>query len=110
MGLHHQYQGNDAGLAVWDEWSQSSHKYNTHEMPSKWKSFKRDNAGKAVTAASILALTNSQNSDEKPKPLTESTHKVIPFDADKMLPSTLARFVKTISESMLCPPDFMVRV
>jgi hypothetical protein len=107
MALHHQYQGNDEGFYLWDEWSQPSHKYNIHEMPSKWKSFKRDNAGKTVTAASILALTNSQNSDEKPKPLTESTHKVMPFDADKMLPSKLARFVKTISESMLCPPDFI---
>ena len=37
MGLKNEF--GDKGLQLWDEWSQSSEKYNASEIPKKWESF-----------------------------------------------------------------------
>ena len=37
----------------------------------------------------------------------EPPKKVLPFDADNILPEVLKPFVNSLSKSMLCPPDFI---
>ena len=57
MALHHQYDGDVVGFEIWDGWSQTSSKYNPHEMEAKWKTFKADLTKQdPIAAASILRL------------------------------------------------------
>lgn len=46
----------DDGFQVWDDWSKNSDKYSPKEMPSKWKSFKRE----GVSVGTILYLAMQQ--------------------------------------------------
>lgn len=39
MALHHQGEGDDAWLELWDEWSQGSEKYRDGECEDKWSGF-----------------------------------------------------------------------
>lgn len=55
MALHHQFDGGDDGLALWDEWSQKSHHYDADEIINKWPTFsERPDGRMPVTVASIL--------------------------------------------------------
>lgn len=52
MALHHQFDGSDEGLHLWDEWSARGDKYRDGECDKRWKTF--DSSGKTpVTAAYI---------------------------------------------------------
>lgn len=104
MGFHHQYQGRDEGFNLWDTWSQSSHKYNPGDMQSKWKSFKRDNTEKSITAASILEMAKTLKN--QPRPLPEYKLRVLPFDYN-MIPDALVRYIKNTSDRIQCAPDFI---
>ncbi len=50
MALHHSYD--EDGFAMWDEWSQSSDKYDENAMQGKWDSFGKST--KVVTVGTIL--------------------------------------------------------
>ncbi|MDP2262660.1 MAG: phage/plasmid primase, P4 family [Hydrogenophaga sp.] len=41
MALHHEYDGSDAALALWQEWGSTSDKYEPGEDARKWRSFGR---------------------------------------------------------------------
>ena len=44
MALHHQYNGNEEGFKIWDEWSQTSDKYDgARPLDREWKRFDTDN-------------------------------------------------------------------
>ena len=53
IALHHQYQGSDAGLRLWCEWSkQDTNRYIKGEMAGKWGSFGR--SARKITFASVI--------------------------------------------------------
>lgn len=59
MALHHQFNGDEDGLDMWDEWSQRSASYDYHEITQKWKSFSEMPDGRSpVTVATILKAAN----------------------------------------------------
>jgi len=39
MALHHQFDGSDEGLELWDAWSQNSNKHKLRECAAKWRGF-----------------------------------------------------------------------
>jgi len=55
MALHHQFEGSDAALAIWDKWSARSDRYEDGECAKRWRSFNADTAG-GVTVRSLLML------------------------------------------------------
>lgn len=72
MALYHQYNGDDEGFALWDDWSSQGGKYEPDTMHARWRSFKADLRGtNPVTAATILQLAKQErrDSDEKKLPL-----------------------------------------
>lgn len=57
MALHHQYSGDEEGLALWDQWSQNSPKYDAQEVKFKWKGFNAlGGSGAPVTVATIMRM------------------------------------------------------
>lgn len=57
MALFHQFDGEDEGFALWDEWSETADNYDPDSLQRHWKSF--DISGKKrapVTARLILRL------------------------------------------------------
>lgn len=59
MALHHQYDGADIGLALFDDWSKTGSKYQgRNEIDNKWESFGADfsRSGGVVTCATVLQM------------------------------------------------------
>ena len=57
MALYHQFDGDEEGLILWDEWSSSAMNYDAEAIKAKWPSFEVEGKGRApVTARLILKL------------------------------------------------------
>lgn len=66
MGLFHQFEGEEIGFSIWDEWSSQGDKYNSHEMRDRWASFRADlTRQEPVTAATILRMAKAVKQKEK---------------------------------------------
>ena len=66
MALYHQYSGDATGFELWDEWSQTSSKYNANEMETKWQTFEANLLRQEpVTAATILRMARVTNDKEQ---------------------------------------------
>lgn len=58
MALHHQFDGDDDGLALWHEWSADAANYDPKALDSKWEGFKDAPAhATPITARYILKHT-----------------------------------------------------
>lgn len=56
MALHHEYQGSDAGLTLFDRWSSDGSKYpGTADIANKWQSFSGYD-GQPITIATLKKL------------------------------------------------------
>lgn len=62
QALHHEFDGDPEGLALWDETSQRCLMYDSEEMASKWETF-GNYAGQPRTIASIYKQANGDNDD-----------------------------------------------
>lgn len=57
MALHHQFDGDDAGFDLWNEWSETSMDYDLDELQRKWPTFEIVGKKRApLTARFILRL------------------------------------------------------
>lgn len=54
MALHHEY--GDAAWGVWDQWSQTSDRYDPRAARATWRSFGDAPAGRAVTIGTLIHL------------------------------------------------------
>lgn len=58
MALYHQYDGEQLGFDLWNEWSETADNYDHDALERHWKSFKIDGKKKApLTARFILRLS-----------------------------------------------------
>lgn len=63
MALHHETQGSDPGLALWDQWSARGKKYKGHaDLVTHWRSFRSDNKD-PVTVASLRVETAASDDE-----------------------------------------------
>lgn len=53
MALHHQFDGDEDGLALWHEWSEGASNYDADTLERKWNSF-ADEIGRNVTTVATL--------------------------------------------------------
>lgn len=66
MALHHQFDGDTEGFALWDGWSAGGSKYNGREMRSRWRSFAPDlRSTNPVTAATIIKMAREVHDRKK---------------------------------------------
>jgi predicted P-loop ATPase len=63
MAIHHETDGSDDGLAIWDQWSSLGEKYKgTSDLESHWRSFRLD-GNNPVTVASLRVDTAADISE-----------------------------------------------
>lgn len=63
MALHHQFDGEDEGWMLWDEWSQQGGKYNEGECERRYNTF--DTRGRSpITLATVKAMQTEAVSEE----------------------------------------------
>lgn len=66
MALHHQFNGDDEGLELWDAWSQASTAYDRNEIEEKWPSFSESPDGRMpVTVATLFKYANDAKAVEQ---------------------------------------------
>lgn len=53
MALHHQYEGDEKGLDIWNDWAIQSDKFNLDDSKSRWSSFGDFNKVNPTTFGSI---------------------------------------------------------
>lgn len=57
MALYHQFDGDEEGLKLWHEWSETADNYDHDALDTKWRSFSIDGKKRApITARLILKL------------------------------------------------------
>lgn len=57
MALFHQYDGEDLGLELWNEWAETADNYDADELDRRWKSFSINGKKRApITARYILRV------------------------------------------------------
>jgi hypothetical protein len=86
MALHHETQGSDEGLALWDEWSAGGAKYVEGEPAAQWASFGRY-AGRPLTCAYLLKHSAPSSAAEEPQ------DEAVPGDLFGALNWSVGRFV-----------------
>jgi hypothetical protein len=58
MALHHQFDGADEGMDLWNEWSETADNYDRDALERRWKDFDIDGKKRApITARFILRLS-----------------------------------------------------
>ncbi len=70
MGLYHQFDGDDEGFNIWNDWSQRGEKYDASVMDEHWVSFQADyRRTNPVTFASVIAMSKEEGIEETKPPL-----------------------------------------
>lgn len=136
MALHKEGEGREEFYQLGRDWSKTAgtddgyfdkeaQRVLPREMKksSKWRSFKKDDHPNAkdgryiehlynkyceygiFSGFNVIESTSKGNAERQPMAVSE--HKVMPFDADKMLPPALAHLVKDAANRMACSPDFI---
>jgi len=60
--LHHQFEGSDGGLVLFDTWSQNIQGYKDFDdCESKWRSFGKRSGGSVITFRSLIAQYNKKH-------------------------------------------------
>lgn len=99
MALHHQFEGGDDGMALWDEWSSESAHYDRDEMELKWPTFNTSPDGRsAVTVATLFKYANDARATEQ----TEKFERVLNVirttsDVDKLFKDVCKEVAKACS-------------
>lgn len=70
MALHHEFDGSDAALALWQDWGSRSAKYEPGEDARKWRSFGR--GSKQISLRWLLKICNTAREDSKAKQRREA--------------------------------------
>lgn len=76
MALHHEYQGDNDGLILWDSWSAKGVKYNLGETTKQWESF-GSYSGRPITAAYLLKIAKAEKQTDFFKTLKWSTSRFV---------------------------------
>jgi hypothetical protein len=127
FAIHHECQGDDTGLALWDEWSSGGATYpGSEDVECQWSSFRGPTPGRpSTTMASVIQMAKkggyvhtrpaeaANQADVRPEgewphplPLPDALLPVPPMLAE-MLPKELQPWLTDIAERMSVPLDFV---
>ena len=67
MALWHQFNGDEEGFELWDEWSMPSENYTgVEELRTRWAGFKPDPNQRTLTFATVRRMANIARMEENP--------------------------------------------
>lgn len=90
MALHHQFDGNEEGLQLWHEWSESAHNYDADALEFKWNSFHDEMGRNITTAATLIKLAKENRQEHSKEQFEKIQRKVKEATSEAELLSTLA--------------------
>ena len=91
MALHHQYDGNEEGLQLWHEWSESAHNYDSDVLERKWNSFHDDMGRNITTAASLIKMAKEHRQEHSKEQFEKIQRKVKETTSEVELLGSLAQ-------------------
>lgn len=98
MALHHEYDGSDAALQVWQEWGSNSPKYEPGEDARKWRSFGR--GGRHISLRWLIKICRQAHDDREARRRREALEQIKSRIRDARdqfdLAETVARDIKTM--------------
>jgi hypothetical protein len=113
MALHHETQGDDTGLDLWDSWSSEGAQYQgTDDLRYQWERFEQRPGRRSVTMATVKWMAKEAGYKERddgwraPHPLPDESLPVPPMTED-MLPPALRAYLTDIADRMSLPLDFV---
>jgi hypothetical protein len=69
MALWHQFNGDEEGFELWDEWSTQAEKYTgVEDLRTRWAGFKPDPNQRPLTFATVRRMANIARMEEDPLP------------------------------------------
>lgn len=100
MALHHQFNGDNDGLELWDEWSQASTQYDRNEIEEKWPSFSETPDGRMpVTVASLLKMANEAKREQQNEEFERILNVIrLTTDSTKLFGEVAKQAATTITE------------
>jgi hypothetical protein len=90
MGLHHETDGDERGLALWHEWSARGATYDEAMLDRKWYTFKRSDSGRALTLAGLVGSVGDPAADFEVLPVDAADQE----RAARFTPIPAAEFVE----------------
>ncbi|MGH8074304.1 MAG: PriCT-2 domain-containing protein [Lysobacter sp.] len=91
MALHHQFDGEEDGLQLWHEWSESAHNYDDEALERKWNSFHDEMGRNVTTAATLIKLAKEHKQEHSKEQFDKIQRKVKESTNEGELLSTLAQ-------------------
>jgi putative DNA primase/helicase len=74
MALHHEYDGSDAALALWQDWGSRSGKYQPGEDVRKWRSFGK--GSRQISLRWMLKICNQAKADSEARQRREAMETI----------------------------------
>ncbi|MCB1865149.1 MAG: PriCT-2 domain-containing protein [Chromatiales bacterium] len=75
MALYHQYNGDELGFELWNEWSETAENYEREALDKRWEKFRIDGKQRApITARYILRLAQEAAEEAETKLSMELNH------------------------------------
>ena len=90
MALHHQFDGNEEGLALWHEWSENASNYDADVLERKWNSFHDDMGRNITTAASLIKMAKEHRQEHSKEQFEKIQRKVKEATSEVELLGSLA--------------------
>jgi hypothetical protein len=76
MALHDEFESNETGFALWEEWSAASAKYDARDQRRVWESFGKSGS-KATSIATLYAMADQHNREwRKGKAVSEKRSRL----------------------------------
>lgn len=91
MALHHQFDGNEEGLTLWHEWSESAHNYDADALERKWNSFHDEMGRNITTAATLIKIAKEHRQEHAKEQFEKIQRKVSEATSEVELLGTLAQ-------------------
>jgi hypothetical protein len=100
MALYHQYDGNDQGLELWHQWSESANNYSREALNDRWEGGSFDIEGKKrqpTTARIILRLAKEHE--------TEVAREIVSSFKERLTTASVMEEVRNIAEEIKISPE-----
>lgn len=91
MALHHQFDGEEEGLSLWHEWSETSSEYDADSLEEKWNTFHDEMGRNITTAASLIKIAKEHRQEVAEEQFEKIKRKVHETESPMELLGPLAK-------------------
>jgi hypothetical protein len=106
MGLHHETDGDDTGLALWDEWSSLGYNYKgSEDVRYQWESLGTEPGRRSITMASVIHMAKQHGYEARK---TLDPEEVL-AKAEGLVPQGRFAFHPAAEVAKRPPPEWLIK-